>query len=325
MSDFTFTMALDRYDRHFPFFDDTVKAPAGFHYQALQVGQGDQLRDGTGRHEQMVHDQRFDVAEFSMSTFLMAIDRGVPLIGVPIFPRRLFSQSCMFVRADSDIEKPADLIGKRVGLSSFQTTLSLLAKGDLKFEYGVEWERIRWLLTTSEKVKFAPKPGVVIDRAEPGTDLGLLLDRGEIDAIFMPHPPHSVMKGHVKTRRLFRDTQAEEKRYFDKLGYWPIMHVIALRPELAARVTGLPGALMDMFEQAHAISDDYYTDPNWSRLPAIRHLYEESVEAFGDPWKQGFKANRQNLERFIQYSHDQNLITERYSAERLFVSSTLQT
>ena len=273
----------------------------------------------------MIHHQRYDVAEFSMSTFLMAIGRGVPLIGVPIFPRRLFSASCMFVRADSDMETPADLIGKRVALSSFQTTLSLLAKGDLKFEYGVDWERIKWVVTTSEKIKFEVKPGVVIDPAKPGSDLGLMLQAGEIDAIFMPHPPHSVMKGHVKTRRLFRDTPAEEKRYFSKLGYWPIMHVLAMRPELAEQAPDLPAALMQMFTHAHEICEDYYTDPNWSRLPAIRHLYEESVEAFGDPWKQGFKANRQNLERFIQYSHDQNLITERYSAERLFVSSTLQT
>jgi 4,5-dihydroxyphthalate decarboxylase len=100
------TIALDRYDRHFPFFDGTVKAPDGFSYRALQVGQSDHLRDGTDRHGQMIKHQAFDVSEFSMSTFLMAIDRGLPLIGIPVFPRRLFSQSCMFVRADSDIEHP---------------------------------------------------------------------------------------------------------------------------------------------------------------------------------------------------------------------------
>lgn len=319
------TIAMDRYDRHFPFFDGTVAAPEGFTYKALQVGQSDMLRDGTARHEQMIHHQAFDVAEFSMSTFLMAIDRGVPLIGVPIFPRRLFSQSCMFVRADSDIEKPSDLIWRRVGLSSFQTTLSLLAKGDLKFEYGVAWEDIKWLLTSAEKVKFTPKPGVVIDYAPKGADLGLLLENGDIDAIFMPHPPHSVMKGKVKTRRLFRDTQGEEKRYFDKLGYWPIMHIVAMAPALAEECPSLPAALMDMFTQAHDICDDYYADPNWARLPAIRHLYEASREAFGDPWKNGFAANRSNLERFIQYSHDQGLISECYAPERLFVASTLTT
>ena len=102
--DLEISIAFDRYDRHFPFFDGTVKAPAGLRYRALQVGQSDQLRDGTGRHERMIHQQAFDVAEFSMSTYLMAINRGLPITGVPIFPRRLFSQSCMFVRADNKIE-----------------------------------------------------------------------------------------------------------------------------------------------------------------------------------------------------------------------------
>jgi 4,5-dihydroxyphthalate decarboxylase len=319
------TLAFDRYDRHIPFFDGTVSAPDGFSYKALQVGQSDMLRDGTGRHEQMIHKQAFDVAEFSMSTFLMAVNRGVPLIGIPVFPRRLFSQSCMFVRADSDIEQPSDLIGKRVGLSSFQTTLSLLAKGDLKFEYGVDWERIRWVVTTREKITFEPKPGVAIDRVDKSTDLGLMLDAGEIDAIFMPHPPHSVMKGHVKTRRLFRDTQAEEKRYFDRVGYWPIMHIVAMHPKLVEECPDLPLALMQMFNEALVICDDYYSDPNWSRLPAIRHLYEQSKALFGNPWINGFSCNRKNLVRFIQYSHDQGLISERYDPERLFVRSMLET
>lgn len=319
------TIALDRYDRHFPFFDGTVRAPDGVRYRALQVGQAEPLRDGEDRHGQMIRDGAFDVAEFSMSTFLMAIERGLPLIGVPVFPRRLFSQSCMFVRADSDIEHPRDLVGRRVGLSSFQTTLSLLAKGDLKFEYGVEWERIEWVLTRDEKVRFEPKPGVVIRRIPREADLGELLGAGEIDAIFMPHPPKSVMTGKTPTRRLFRDAQAEERRYFDKYGYWPIMHVLAMSPALVERAPHLPLALMEMFAQAHEICEDYYTDPNWSRLPWGRYAYEQSAKAFGDPWVQGFKRNRANLEQFIAYSHDQGLIRERYAPERLFTPATLET
>ena len=103
------------------------------------------------------------------------------------------------------------------------------------------------------------------------------------------------------------------------------MHIVAMAPSLAEECPGLPAALMDMFAQAHEINDDYYSDPNWARLPAIRHLYEQSRDAFGDPWKNGFASNRANLERFIQYSHDQGLISERYAPERLFVASTLTT
>jgi 4,5-dihydroxyphthalate decarboxylase len=103
------------------------------------------------------------------------------------------------------------------------------------------------------------------------------------------------------------------------------MHIVAMHQDLVAQHPALPQALMGMFHQAHEINLDYYTDPNWSRLPWIRYLYEESEAAFGNPWVNGFKRNRANLEQFIRYSHDQGLIRERYAPERLFVPSTLDT
>ena len=162
------SIALERYDRHFPFFDGTVKPPAGVRLEVFQVGQSGPLRDGGDRHGRMLHGKEFDIAEFSMSSYLMAIDRGMPITGVPVFPRRLFSASGMFVRADSDMTEPKHLIGKRVALSSFQTTLSLLAKGDLKFEYGVAWEDIHWFVSRKEKVAFTPKAGVRITEMQIG-------------------------------------------------------------------------------------------------------------------------------------------------------------
>lgn len=322
----TLTIALERYDRHMPFFDGTAKPPAGLELKALQVGQSGALRDGADRHERMIHDRAFDVAEFSLSTYLMARNRGLDLTAVPVFPRRLFSTSQMFVHPHSNLWEPKDLIGKKVALSSFQTTLSLLAKGDLKFEYGVPWESIHWLVSTEEPIPFQPKPGVKIERLPKGVDLGLLLANREIDAFFMPHPPHSVMSGQVKARRLFADTRQEELRYFRKYGYFPIMHVLALREDLIRREPWVAQALMQTYASAMGIAQSYYEDPNWSRLAWGRHYYEQERDLLPvDPWPIGFAANKANLEQFIQYSHDQGLISERYPPERLFVESTLAT
>ena len=317
-------MALERYDRHMPFFDGTVRPPSGVSLKVLQVGQAGSLRDGGDRHRRMLRGE-FDVAEFSMSSYLMARDRGIQMTAAPVFPRRLFSASGMFVGKDSDLTEPKQLIGKRVALSSFQTTLSLLAKGDLKFEYDAPWEDIHWFVSTDEKVPFTPKPGVRISRVAAGADMGEMLMRGEIDCMIMPHPPHSVMSAKVPTRRLFPDTQQEELRYFREVGFYPIMHVVAIRHEIAERHPDLAREIIRMFDAANRICDSYYEDPNWSRLVWGRHYYERERELIPEAWINGFAANAKNVARFLQYSRDQGLIGESLTPEDLFTGSTLDT
>ncbi len=312
------SLALDRYDRHFPFFDGTVASPPGLNLRVLQVGQSTTLRDGNSRHNRMLEGE-FDIAEFSMSSFLMAIDRGLPLTGIPVFPRRLFSAGLFFVAADSSIQKPADLEGRRVAISSFQTTLSLLAKGDLKFEYDVPWESITWVVSAKEKVAFVPKPGVRIETLPARTDLGLCLKEGKVDAVVAPHPPHSILSGAVRVRRLFADSQAEELRYFRKYGYFPIMHILAIRKDLVAREPWLVQAVMGLFADAHRIAADYYSDPNWSSLVWGRKQFEWEREQLGfDPWVMGVEENRSNLERMIAYSVDQGLVRSSLGVADLF-------
>jgi 4,5-dihydroxyphthalate decarboxylase len=321
----TLTIAIERYDRHFPFFDGTVKPPPGVTLDVLQVGQSVTLRDGTDRHKRMLKGD-FDVGEFSMSTYLMAKGRGMPIAGIPVFPRRLFSQSQMWVHPDSNLWHPRDLLGKKVALSSFQTTLSLLAKGDMKFYYDVPWEEIHWLLTTDEKVKFKTKAGVTLEFIGDQKDLGVMLENREIDAFFLPHPPHSVVSGKTAARRLFADCKAEELAYYKKVGSFPIMHVIAIRQDLLDREPWIAKAVMALFDQSKEIAESYYEDPNWSRLAWGRHGFEEERRLFGrDPWENGFARNKANIERFIKYSHDQGLIDQAYPAETLFARETLDT
>jgi 4,5-dihydroxyphthalate decarboxylase len=319
------TIALERYDRHFPFFDGTVKARNGVTLNALQVGQSAPARDGMDRHGRMLKGE-FDVAEFSMSTYLMAIDRKLPVTGVPVFPRRLFSAGLFYVHADSPLRTPGDLKGKRVAIRSFQTTLSMLAKGDLKFEYGVPWEEIHWLLEDEEKIPFDRRPGLRIENLPPGTDVGLLLRDGKVDAVIQPHPPRSMTSGEVPLRRLFADPDAEELRYFKKYGYFPIMHILAIRKELAERDRSLPRTLMDMFADARAIAQDYFSDPNWSSLAFGRRYFEREKSLFGkDIWPTGLAANRTNLERFMMYSRDQGLIGGQFAVDDLFAASVRDT
>jgi 4,5-dihydroxyphthalate decarboxylase len=319
------SIGIERYDRHFPFYDGTVPVPDGIDLDVFQVGQSVTLRDGTDRHGRMLAGE-FDVAEFSMSSYLMAKGRGMPIAGIPVFPRRLFSQSQMWVHPNSNLWHPRDLIGKKVALSSFQTTLSLLAKGDLKFYYDTPWEEIHWILTADEKVKFKVKDGVKVDFIGNRADLGRALENREVDAFFLPHPPHSVVSGKTAARRLFADCRAEEASYYEKVGDFPIMHVIAIRQAVVDKHPWVPLAVFKMFNDAKEIAESYFEDPNWSRLAWGRSYFEQEQKAFGrDPWENGFRRNRENIERLIKYSYDQNLIESVYEPEALFCRETLET
>ena len=320
------TMALSLYDRHIPFFDGTLTLSKNLELNVLQAGQSSPLRDGINRHERMIQKKEFDVCELSLSSYIMAKSRNMPFTAIPVFPRRLFSQSQMYVNAASGIHSPKDLVGRKVGLSSFQTTLSVLAKGDLKTEYGVPWEKMKWYVSKEETVSFKVKEGVFLQKIGEGRKIGKMLEEGEIDALFMPHPPKSVLQGSAQVRRLFADPRQEELRYYRKNKFYPIMHIIALRQELVEREPWIVRTLMDLFEEAKTIYSRYYDDPNWSQLAWGRHFFEEQRNLFGeDLWPSGVGKNKSNLERFIEYSLDQDLIDKKIKVEQLFTDSVLDT
>jgi len=321
MAQIKLSLALSHYDRHIPLFDGSVRAD-GVDLQVLEVGQSNPLKHGQDRHERMLQKGEFDICELSLSSYLIAKSRGMPFTAIPVFPRRLFSLSQMWVNVNAGITSPRDLIGKKVGLSTFQTTLSVLAKGDLQAEYDVPWRQLDWYISKDEAVPLKPMAGVKMQLLKPGQKIGAMLEKGEIAALMVPHPPKEALRGGGPIRRLFADSRAEEAKYFKKNGYYPIMHVVAFRDEVLAKNPWLAKSIADAFDKAKEACIEYYDDPNWSRFVWGRHLFEEERAAFGDdPWPHGIKKNRANLERFIGYSLDQGLMEKELSVEDLFVET----
>ena len=325
MTKIKLTLALSHYDRHIPFFDGSVKLD-DFELEVLQVGQSVPLRDGADRHSRMLRKGEFDGCEVSLSSYLMAKSRGWPFTAIPVFPRRLFSLSMIWVNAEAGIQSPKDLIGRKVGLNTFQTTLSVLTKGDLQSEYDVPWRKIHWFTRRPETVNFHAEEGVRIDLLPEGTKIGAMLVQGEIDALVMPHPPKEVSKGSEHIKRLFPDPKQEELNYFQKNGFYPIMHILVFKEEVLKKYPEAAMILINAFESAKEICREYYADPNWSLMAWGRHLFEEERHLLGiDPWPSGFKKNKTNLERFIGYSLDQGLLQRQLTAEELFWGKTMGT
>jgi 4,5-dihydroxyphthalate decarboxylase len=323
MAGLKLTMAVSHYDRHLPLLDGSLDSDRP-ELQVLIVGQSAPLKHGQDRHERMLQKAEFDICELSLSSYLIAKSRSMPFTAIPVFPRRLFSQSQMWVNANAGINSPQELVGKKVGLSTFQTTLSVLAKGDLQSEYNVPWRRMHWIVSKKEAVSVKPQEGVHIELMAAGKKMGAMLEKGEIDALIVPHPPQEALRGGGAIRRLFADPKDEEARYFRKNGFYPIMHVIAFKDEVLAKHPWLATSVMEAFDKAKEVCLHYYDDPNWSRFVWGRHLFEEERSVFGDdPWPHGIKKNRDNLERFMGYSIDQGLMERELEVEELFAAATL--
>lgn len=317
------TIALDRYDRHMPFFLGQIGTSEHIELVPLEVGMFPPRRHGVDRHGRMLRDREFDVAEVSLSSYIMARSGGAPFTAVPIFPRRLFSQAHWFVATSSGLQHPRDLIGKPVVALGFQVTMSVLAKGDLRREYGVDWRDLKWLTLWKEEIASL---GLPLTQLPPDADPVKMLLEGKAAALVHPHPPQEALSGRHGIRRLFVDTQGECERYFGRHGYLPIMHLLAIKDSVVQREPELPGLLMRMWNGAKALTEDYYHDPAFG-LPVFSRLaYERQKVILGeDPWSSGVRLNRLNLTRFIEGMVDQQLIPRALTLEELFHASVLDT
>ena len=55
--------------------------------------------------------QEFEVAEMSMSSYLIARSRGADMIAIPVFPSRRFFHAEQSYHVDSGVKEPGDLVG----------------------------------------------------------------------------------------------------------------------------------------------------------------------------------------------------------------------
>jgi 4,5-dihydroxyphthalate decarboxylase len=314
MAKLEITLALGSYDRHAPLLEGCIRHPdIDVSYIELDPQQG--------RHERFLQHFEFDAAELSLSSYLIAVDQGLPVHAVPIFPRRLFSQSQMYKNTHCGIDSPADLAGKKIGLSAYQNTLGVRAKGDLTHFYGVPRTTVTWVTPGKEVVDVKLPADLKIETRASMAEIEQEFVEGRIQAMFVSRLPKAFRDGNSNLARLFVDPQSEEERYLREVGFFPIMHVLAFKKELTQKHPQLPRVLYDVFEESRRRAMQRWIDPNWSMaIWGRRELERQSQLCNFDPWRNGLEANRKNLEQFALYSHEQGLTRRRLTPDELFVA-----
>jgi 4,5-dihydroxyphthalate decarboxylase len=277
--------------------------------------------------------REFDVAEIGFSPYLIALSRGVaPYVAIPAFLSRMFRHSAIYIRADSGIESPADLKGKRVGVPEYQMSAAMWVRGLLHDEFGVAAADIDWvqggLETPGRRDKFPLNlpDGFPLVSAANGKTLSQLLAEGALDAVISARQPSCFVAGHPLVRRLFPDYRAVERDYFRRTGVFPIMHAVGIRRDVAEKHPWLPASAYKAFVQAKRLADAEFSEVTALKigLPWLTAEFDATREVMGnDFWSYGVEPNRKTLELMARYSYEQGLAVRRISVEEMFAPSTL--
>ena len=325
MAPLTLSLACTVSDRTRPILDGRVPIP-GCDMTFLPGEPEDIFR-------RALRDRAFDVTELSMGSHIVTTARGdSAYIGVPVFPSRAFRHAGIYVRTDRGLASPADLRGRRIGVPEYQQTAAMWVRGLLLDQHGVRATEVSWRTgglnepSGGERIPLKLSPEIDVQPIGPTETLDGLLRAGEIDAIVSPRPPRSFVEKSAPVGRLFSDLHAAETSYYRATGFFPIMHCLAVRRELAAQHPWLPLELFRAFSRAKALALGELGLVNVLRvsLPWIAHYYAEAVALTGgNPWPYGFRRNAGELAAMIRYAVADGLASRALEPAELFHPSTL--
>lgn len=276
--------------------------------------------DSITRHTRFLQKQEFDVAEVSVSSFVIARDQGFAATGIPVFLSRRFGHGFIYINTGKGIRTPADLIGRKIGVKQLQFTNIVLIRGILEHDYGVPQTSIEWFCELDEIVEFDPPPGVKINRLGRGESIEALLATGELDAVLHPDRIKPIRDKDPRVAQLFPDFKAEEIAYFRKTGLFPIMHLLAVRRELADRHPWVATSLLKAFNASKAIAMKRMENARIVPLVWYRQAWQEQEEIVGpDPWEHGATdRNIKNINAMAGYAHEQGLTKRKFTYDDLF-------
>ncbi|MEU6139571.1 ABC transporter substrate-binding protein [Streptomyces sp. NPDC047081] len=284
------------------------------------------VRPVIGAYRRMIRDLEFDVCELAPVSYLMARQAGVPLTAIPVFLNRRFHHGDIQCGAGSGIRTPADLEGRRVGVRAYSVSTGVWARGVLHEEYGVDVDKITWVVDDDDHVAGRVPPNV--ERTTDGRSLGELLRAGEIDAAFTGNAgtgragaPRAgwttggttagpAAAGGEGPYPLFPHDDVVAADWYLRTGVYPLHSLIAFRADLVERDPGLPTALYAAF--AEAKRRQLAADPRWTALPRFAR---QAGQVGGDPVPYGLAANERSLAALVRHSRDQGLLDAGFPGE----------
>ncbi len=313
------TMTCGPYDRARALIDGTVK-PEGIDLE-IHANPNDPGRQRESRSG------KFDIVEFYTGMYMADLPyRSLGYTAIPVFVKRMFRHSYIYINKKSGIESPADLNGKRIGIQTWFTTTALWARGILEDEHGVDLQSVNWVAERREGLDaWRPPSWLKLEIAPPGVKQQELLAAGAIDAGITTGT--WAPGGHPDIDFLFPDHAERERDYFKRTGFFPIMHTLLIKTEILEKD---PWVAMSMFKAWEESKRHCYQWLEWQRVHQTGMWYralweEERALAGADIYPWGFRNTRAEVDKMLEYAQRQGMLSERFTPEDMFHPSTLDT
>jgi 4,5-dihydroxyphthalate decarboxylase len=263
-----------------------------------------------GAFRRMCRTYDFDLCEMAITTYLTAKAHDKKFTALPVFVVRQFHHSPIVYNIKSGVQSPKDLEGKKVGVRAYTVTTGVWTRGILATEYGVNLDKITWVVVDEEHVQEYRKPANVLER--PGANLAEMLVEGELAA--------AIGVGNVNSpdvTPLIPDATAVEAAWYRKTGIYPINHTVVVKDTLLQSDPSLASRLFAGFEAAKA--QFLKQLGSGAALPADAQVLARRRGIVGDdPLPNGLAPNRQALEAIIRFAHEQKILPRAVEPEEMF-------
>jgi 4,5-dihydroxyphthalate decarboxylase len=285
--------------------------PRSFTFDFIEV---DPLIDAFRR---MVRGLEFDVSEMAITTYITARSYGKRMTGLPIFLMRAFHHGAIKYNTKSGIKSPKDLEGRRVGVNrGYTVTTGLWARSVLQHQYGVDLDKITWVLSGDEHVaEYRPPANVVpIDKGRKMEDM---LASGELAAAI------GVETDHPDVAPLIRNAREAGFDALRSRGHYPINHLMVVKDEILDAHPELGPGIFNAFAGAKRLYVERLTAGAIEKPTAVDEMHRRVMEITGrDPLPYGIAPNRHALEDVIRSALEQKIITRPLTVEELFPRNT---
>lgn len=264
----------------------------------------------------MVRGLEFDISEMAITTYLCARAHGKDFTAIPVFPMRAFHHGAILFNPKSGVRSPKDLEGRKVGVNrGYTVTTGLWARSILQHEYGVDLNKVTWVLSGDEHVAEYKAPANVVP-IEKGKTIEEMLASAELAAaIGVP-----VDSGDVQP--LIPDAAEAGLRAARERGLYPINHTVVVRNDVLRAHPELAADLFDAFVRAKNLYVERLTSAQAGELSKGDATFKKVMEITGDPLPYGIEPNRHVLEAIIGYSVEQGILDKPFTVDELFAPGT---